>query len=185
MTNNDDEIVFEETTEDGDELSATNPQAALKQLREKLKISQTERQEFLAMSQRLKADYVNLKRDEAKLRDLAVKYAKQDLLLELIEVADSFELAMANRAAWEAVSENWRQGIEYIYSKLAGILKQHGLETIDPLNQPFNPELHHSVGTIDTEDPVKDNMVLEVVQKGYQLHDRVVRPARVKVGHKI
>jgi molecular chaperone GrpE (heat shock protein) len=66
--NDEEEIVFE------DEEDTENPKLALKKLRDKLKQSQTERQEFLEMSQRLKADYVNLKRDEAKLREQAQKY---------------------------------------------------------------------------------------------------------------
>ena len=98
-------------------------------------------------------------------------------------MVDSFDLAMANKETWEVVSANWRQGVEYIYGKLLTILKQHDLTEINPLGQAFNPELGHSVGTIDTEKSDEDNMVLEVVQKGYKLHDRVIRPAKVKVGH--
>ena len=112
----DDEIIFE------DEEDAENPKLAIKKLREKLKTSQSERQAFLEMSQRLKADYVNLKKDEAKSREDSVKYAQQDLLLELIDLADSFELAMSNKATWETVSPNWRQGVEYIYGQLQNIL---------------------------------------------------------------
>src|SRR3989344_3736977 len=118
-----DDITFEDANEEGEALELTNPALALKKLREKLKVSQSERQEYLEISQRLKADYVNLKRDEAKLREVSVKYAQEDLLLELIELADSFELAMANRETWEAVPENWRRGIEHIYGKLAAIFK--------------------------------------------------------------
>ena len=178
-----DEVVFEDSDEEGNALETANPALALKKLREKLKVCQKERQEFLEMSQRLKADYVNLKRDEAKLRDENRKYAKHDLLLELLVVVDSFDLAMANKEAWEAVPANWRQGVEYIYGKLLTILKQHDLTEINPLGQPFNPELQHSVATIDTTEADEDNMVLNVVQKGYKLHDRVIRPAKVKVGH--
>jgi molecular chaperone GrpE len=177
------DVVFEDANEEGEALSEVNPQAALKKLREKLKVSQAERQEYLEMSQRLKADYVNLKRDEAKLREENRKYAKHDLLLELLDVADSFDMAMANKEAWEAVPANWRKGVEYIYSKLLTILKQHDLTEINPLGQEFNPAEHHSVATIDTTESDDDNMVLNVVQKGYKLHDRVIRPAKVKVGH--
>src|SRR3989344_6757839 len=96
-----DDITFEDANEEGEALELTNPALALKKLREKLKVSQAERQEFLEMSQRLKADYVNLKRDEAKLREENRRYAKHDLLLELLDVVDSFDLAMANKETWE------------------------------------------------------------------------------------
>jgi molecular chaperone GrpE len=92
-------------------------------------------------------------------------------------------MAMSNKVAWEAVSSNWRQGIEFLYTKLQNVLKTHEVEVIDPLGQPFDPSRHDSMATLDTDNPDQDNMVLEVVQKGYQLHDKVIRPARVKVGH--
>ena len=177
---------MEENREDGeaDSTFAGGPEA-LKKLREKLKVCQAERAEFLALSQRLKADYINLKRDEARAREAAVKHANQNLLLELIDLADSFELAMANETAWQSVSENWRRGVEYIYAKLAGVMENHGLTVIDPLDQPFDPESAHAVGHLDTENPEQDNKVLAVIQKGYRLAEKVIRPARVKVGRKI
>lgn len=183
--NHEEDVVFEAANEDGELLDEANPQAALKKLREKLKKCQEERQEFLEMSQRLKADYVNLKRDEDKRRTEMMQFAKSGLLLEMLDLADSFDLAFANKQAWESVNENWRKGVEYIYSKLISVFEQNGLEMLDPLGQIFNPEEHHSVMTTPVEDASEDNKVLEVVQKGYKLNGRILRPAKVKVGHKI
>lgn len=188
----DEDIVIEEASEDGDSEEASNPAAALKKLREKLKVCQTERQEFLETSQRLKADYVNLRRDEEKRRVEMSQYAKANMLVELLDLADTFDMAFANKEAWESVNENWRKGVEYIHAKLLGIFEQNGLVLIDPLGAEFNPAEHHAVGfvPIDPTSPdgfrgTMDNKVLEVVQKGYKLNDRVLRPAKVKVGHKV
>lgn len=183
--NHEEDVVFEPANEDGETLDAANPQAALKKLREKLAACQAERQEFLEMSQRLKADYVNLKRDEEKRRTEMTQFAKSGLLLELLDLADNFDFAFANKEAWEKVDENWRKGVEYIYAKLIDIFEQNNLMMIDPLGEDFNPEEQHSVATAPVEDPAEDNKVLEVVQKGYKLNGRVLRPAKVKVGHKV
>ncbi len=165
-----------------DEDEVANPAAALKKLREKLKVCQVERQEYLNMSQRLKADHVNYKREQEINSQEVVKYAKADLLLQLLDLADSFDLAMANKEAWGAVSANWRQGVEYIYAKLQDIFRQNGLEAIVAIDVPFDPATHESVGVIEGVDK-GDNMVVELVQKGYQLNGRVIRPAKVKISH--
>ncbi len=172
----DEEIVVD------DDILNNNPQVALKKLRDKLKTCQTERQEFLTTSQRLKADYLNLRRTEKEAKELAIRFAKEPILLELIKLADSFELAFQNKNVWEAVAENWRQGVEQLYAQLVIILKQNGLTEIDSLKQHFNPAEHQAIATIDTDTPAEDNIVLEVVQKGYKLHDRIIRPTQVKVG---
>lgn len=178
MPNHEEDVTFE--SEDETENSA----AAIKKLREKLKLCQAERQEYLETSQRLRADYVNYKRDVEKEKEELAKFAKSGLLTELMDLADSFELAFSNKPAWESVNENWRRGIEYIYSKLITIFEQNGMEEINPLGQPFDPVEHHSIAVIDAATAADDNKVLEVVQKGYKLHGRVIRPAKVKVGHK-
>ena len=126
------DLEFEEELEPGD---------ALKRLREKLKIAQAERQEYLDASQRLRADYVNLKRESEAARLELTKFANEGLLLETIRVLDSFEPAFSHKESW--------------------------------------------AGNIDTKKDEEDNMVLEVVQKGYSLHGKVIRPASVRVGHKV
>ncbi len=170
-----------ESEEESEE--ANNPAATIKRLRDKLKVVQKERQEFLETSQRLKADYVNFKKEEEKRREETLKFAKSGLLLELLDLADTFELAFSNKAAWESVNENWRRGVEYIYQKLVRIFEENGLESLHPLGEAFDPAKHHSVGQLATAKAEEDNKVLEVVQTGYQLAGRVVRPAKVKVGH--
>jgi molecular chaperone GrpE len=181
MTEGDD-LVFEDANEEGEPLEAANPAATIKRLREKLKVCQKERQEFLEASQRLKADYVNARREEEKNREATLRFAKADLLEELLELADSFELAFQNREAWEKVDENWRRGVEYIYAKLEDIFRRNDLVVIDPLGQPFNPEEHHSRGHLPAETAADEGRVLAVTQKGYKMNGRIIRPASVKVG---
>lgn len=161
------------------------PTLALKKLREKLELCQAERQEYLTASQRLKADYVNLKRESETAQVELTKFANEGLLLETISVLDSFEQAFSHQESWSNVPEVWRLGVEQIHDKLGAVLKKHGIEIIDPAGRTFDPAESQAVGTVDTEVDKDDNLVLEVVQKGYRLHGKVIRPASVKVGRKV
>lgn len=172
------ELEFVDEAGDGSELTA---EQMAKKLREKLKLTQAERQEFLETSQRLRADYVNLKRETETSQIELVKFANQKLLLDLLGLADNFELAFANKTAWEQAPPEWRQGVEQIYQKLRELFKQYNLEEIVALNQPFDPEQHQAIATLDTNKPEQDNTVAEVIQKGYKLNGKIIRPAGVKI----
>ena len=150
------------------------PEEALKKMRAKLKQCQIEKQEYLETSQRLRADYVNLKRNSEQERGQTIKFANENLLLELIDLMDNLDQAAA-----------WFPGTEQIAAKFMSILKQNGVEIINPVKQAFSPAESQAIATVDTDNPEEDNIVLEVSQKGYRLNGRVVRPASVKVGHKV
>jgi molecular chaperone GrpE len=160
--------------------------ARLKKLREKLKTVQAERQEYLDASQRLRADYLNLRRETEAERETLLKTASAGLLAELLEVADGFEQAMGNAQAWQQTPESWRQGMEQIYAKLQAIFTRHGLEEINPLGEMFDPTRHQAVGLTKPEldgdgKMAEENRISAVVQKGYRLGERLIRPARVKI----
>lgn len=179
--NDHEDITLDPTDHEGvEEVSA----AKLKKLREELKKTQTEKGDYLAGWQRAKADYINLKNTEDKNRGDIVRFAKEGLLTELIPLADSFDMAMGNKVAWEQAPENWRRGIEYIYNQLTSIFKDNGLEMLIPKpGDPFDPNVHESIGLIPTEDQKQDGTILEVVTKGYILQGKIIRPAGVKTGH--
>jgi len=166
--------------EDGEGQTQT-AEAKLKKIREELKQCQAERQDYLAMSQRLKADYLNLKREGEVAKEEIIKFANEPLLRQILELADSFELAFSNHVAWQAVDTNWRTGVEYIYAKLQNVLEQSGLVEISAKGEVFNPLLHHAIELVEPPDPQSANRVVEVVQKGYTLHGKTIRPAQVKV----
>ena len=131
--------------------------------------------------QRSKADYINLKKRNDQDRENIIGYAKEDLILEMIKIGDNFQLAFKDKEAWEKAPENWRRGIEYIYNNLKQVLADQGVTEINPLGQEFNPEQHDAVEMIETTDKAQDHKVVEVVQLGYSLKDRVIRHATVKV----
>ena len=158
-------------------------QAKMKKLREELKKATADKIEYLAGWQRAKADYINLQNTEDKNRTEIIKYAKESLLVDLLPLVDSFDMAFANKTVWEQAPENWRRGIEYIYSQLSGILKDNGLEpVVPPLGSDFDPQRHESIGLTATDKEEEDGKILEVVKKGYILQGKLIRPAQVKTG---
>ncbi len=154
----------------------------LKKLHSELKQCQLDKQEYLALSQRLKADYLNLEKSTEAWRAEVVQFANQALLLDLLDLVDSFELAFANQVMWGGVAENWRQGVEYIYTKLVKILEENGLTVINPLGELFDPVSHESIESVEAEKETDDDLVVAVAKKGYRLGGKVLRPAQVKVG---
>ncbi len=176
----------EETTEVTDDVVSDDEhgdssQAKIHQLKEKLKQCEKEKQEYLDGWQRSRADYLNLQREEESRRGEIKKYAQIELLEELLPVADNFELAFANQAAWQALPANWREGIEHIYRGLQGIFRQYGLEEIAPgAGEPFDPLHHHSIGTVMIADETGEGTIQEVAKKGYILNGKILRPAQVK-----
>ncbi len=179
--NEGEEEVAEFVPEDG-EGNVASAEGKLKQLRGELKQCQADKQEYLTLAQRLKADYLNLEKATETRRGEMMQFANQALLLDLLDLVDSFDLAFANKEAWQAVAGNWRQGVEYIYTKLIGILRDHGLEAINPLGETFDPQSHESIESVLTAKAEDDEKVVTVTKKGYRLQGKILRPAQVKVG---
>lgn len=154
----------------------------IKKLREKLKAVEAEKVEYLTGWQRAKADFINArKRDEEDKRAFA-KRATEDLIVELVPVLQSFESAMANKEAWGKVDKNWRVGVEYIAGQLKKALVEHGLTEIDPIGKEFDPSRDEAIEHVSVTDKKQHNIVVEVLQKGYELNGTVIRAPRVKVG---
>lgn len=168
-----DDLVWEEEGDTGAD--------KIKKLREKLKVCEKERMEYLAGWQRAKADYVNAKKGEEKSHSDFIRLANKEILLDLITVADSFDMAMANKEQWEKVEKNWRVGIEYIAGQLASVFERHNLKQINPLGEKFDHNQHASVGAIPAKDASEDGIITAVIQKGYLLHDIVIRSPKVEV----
>ncbi len=163
------------------ETVAGNIADKVKDLKAKLATAETKAKEYLDGWQRARADYANLQKEvgEEKIR-LALQ-AKKSLLLDLINLADTFELARSDTANLAAVPPAWQQGFAHIHKELLNILNHHGLSVIDPLNQKFDPKLHHSIQTVPTDDPAADQTIVKVLKKGYQIAGEILRPAQVTV----
>ena len=173
-----DDVEFVETDAMGDE---KKDKAKIKSLREELNKSQLEAREHLTALQRSRADYINLKKELDETRDTTKKKTTEKIISEFLPILDSFDMAMANVAVWESVDKNWRVGIEYIYSQFHATLENQGVEAIGKIGVDFDPNLHEPIELIETDDVSQDHKIAKVIQMGYKMGDRVIRPARVVV----
>jgi len=162
-------------TEDGIDDSVLSDEAqgdTIKKLKTKLKDIESKAKENLDGWQRAQADFVNLRKRDEEAKVEFIKFAKSDILSQIIPVLDSFNHALAHG----------NKEIEPILNQLIQILKQNGLEEVNPLNETFNPNICEAVSMKQTSEKNADHRVLDVLQKGYKLEERVIRPAKVIVG---
>src|SRR3989344_8106252 len=176
-TQDDSEVLEFEFNEDGEE----DIKRTLKKLRADLKVCRKEKEEYLTGWQKERADFVNYKKDESN-RQIDLSFAlREHMLARFLTVIDSFDMAFANRELWEKVDENWRKGVEYIHSQMNSIFEEYGVKEIGIVGENFDPNIHQSIDTIPTDKKELDHKVADVIQKGYKLGERVLRPARVNV----
>lgn len=169
---------FESLDEEGLELSA---EAKIKELRKKLRNSEKEKIENLTGWQRTKADFVNLKKRNAENSERMVSLARQSVIENFFPIIDSFEAAMAGEA-WESADEQWKNGVESIFKQFLGALKSEGVEEIESFGKEFDPHLHTSVAIAETDEKEKDNIISEVLQKGYMFKNgEIIRSPKVIV----
>ena len=113
------------------------------------------------------------------------KYCNQDLIIELIGVIDNFERAIKlDDAVLDDDLSKFLDGFKMMYATLREILKKYGVTEINNVGEPFNPQEEEALMTDNIKD-MDDDIVTEVLLKGYKLHDRVIRPASVKVNKKL
>jgi molecular chaperone GrpE len=128
---------------------------------------------------RLQADFENYRRRAQREREEAVRYGSQNLFKDLLTTVDNLERAIDHaRMGGGADLENLLQGVELVQKGLVGLMSTHGVEEIDALGKPFDPALHEAMAQAPDASQAP-NTVLEVLQKGYKLRDRLLRPARV------
>lgn len=169
-------------TLDDSVVAEENAVAMVKKLREKLKKAEAEKQEYLVGWQRAKADLINArKRDESERQDF-VKFANERLIEGIVPVMESFDMAMGNKEVWEKVDKNWRVGVEYIYAQLKKVLSDAGLEEVNPIGLPFDHNRDEAAEYVPVSSQSEDQKIVTVVQKGYTLNGRAMRPPKVKVG---
>ncbi len=177
------DVVFVESTEDGDTLPTKD---IVKKLREENKKLRSEKDEYLTGWQRAKADYVNLQKELNEVRLNSLNIGKEKTINGILPVIDSFDMAFSNKEAWEKVDSNWRTGIEYIYQQFTKSLEDLNVFKINDLNIDFNPLMHEPIDTVETTDSELENKIAEVVQAGYiikgtGMQEKIIRPAKVKV----
>ncbi|XJS11719.1 nucleotide exchange factor GrpE [Aerococcaceae bacterium WGS1372] len=129
---------------------------------------------------RLQAEIANIRRINQREREDAAKYRSQSLANELLDVIDNLERALET----EVESEDGlalKKGVEMVHNLFLQAFENEKIETINPLNEPFDPNFEQAVSVMPAEEGQESNTVVNVLQKGYRIDKRVIRPAMVIV----
>jgi molecular chaperone GrpE len=137
-------------------------------------------EEHLRNWQRSAADFSNYKRRTDDERAVTAQFANAILIGKLLGVLDDFDRALESVPVDE--HESWVEGVRLVDRKLRGVLESEGVTEIDALGQPFDPNVAEAVVHEETTE-YPDNQVIGELQRGYRLHDRVIRPALVRVAN--
>ena len=185
-TVSEDEVIKEETVEEAEvpQTEEVKEEEAEEEIVEDIN-EESETERLNKEIEKLKNDYARAYADTENLRkrlnaeaEQARKYRIQSFAREILPVIDNLERALATEV--HESDESFKKGIEMTYNQLISALKNEGVEEIDCLNKPFDPNLEQAIMQEKKED-TEAGTVIEVLQKGYVLKDRILRPAMVKV----
>ena len=160
------ETVEEAKAEETVEAAETQPEA------------DAEEEAWSAKYVRLMADFQNYKKRVEKEKSDIYAYANEKLVTELLTVIDNFDRALAH----ECADESYVEGMRMIFKQLSGVLEKAGLEEINALGEDFNPNYHNAV-MMEDNDAYESGKVTNVMQKGYMLNKKVIRPSMVMVNN--
>jgi len=147
-------------------------------LQQALATEQAKSEANLAGWQRAQADFINYKRRQEQEREDLIKLANATLMRSILPVLDDLERAL-DAIPPRLTKHDWVNGVKLIDRKLRTSLELQGLTPIEVLGEPFDPNFHEAV----RQDCGAEGMVVVELEKGYKLHDRVIRPAKVVVGN--
>ena len=143
-----------------------------------LEAAKAQAAEYLDHLRRLQAEFDNYRKRVLKEQTLAIETAAEPVVRRLLEIVDDFALALM-AAADKPDFDRFLHGVELVYAKLTDALKAEGLEPIEALGKPFDPELHEAL--MQSGDGDGDPIVVDVLRPGYVFRGRVIRPAGVRV----
>ncbi len=140
---------------------------------EELKKVQQERDDYKDTLQRVQADFENYKKRIEREKKNQMLYSTEDVIKKFLPILDNLELALKHNDR----KDEFTKGVELIYASIREMLEQEGVKPIPALDLPFDPYRHEALMSKESDKP--ENTVIEVMQNGYLLHERVLRPAKV------
>ena len=165
---------------DGEAATETSEERSIEELSAALDAARAEIEDSRDQVLRARAELENLKRRHGLELEKAHKFALDGFVRELLQVRDSLELGHNAALDVNADLDKLREGTELTLKLLADVMEKFGVSVVEPFNQPFDPEFHQAMSMQSRED-VPPNTVVLVIQKGYTLNGRLVRPALVMV----
>ncbi len=179
------EALLEDHSAAGPEDTATGQDPAAQvmsaeELRTHLSAARVEAESLRDQVLRARAEMENLRRRHANELERAHKYALDSFVRELLQVRDSLELGHEAALSQSADLDKLREGMDLTAKLMGDVMSRFGVEPVEPMGQPFDPEYHQAMSMQPRSD-VPPNSVVAVIQKGYTLNGRLVRPALVMV----
>jgi len=154
--------------------------ARIEELQKQLEEATQKRDEYLALAQRAQADFDNYRKRNRNAIAEAYRDASAETIGAFLPVLDNLERAL-DSSRQSGVNDAFYQGIEMIVKQFRDVLTKMGVEEIPALGQPFNPEVHNAVMQVESDEEHPENTVVEILQKGYRLKDKIIRYSLVKV----
>jgi molecular chaperone GrpE len=165
----------DEAGEPSGEEDPANEEEALREKEEASSDDPEAGEDYLAMAQRIQADFENYRKRAAREAAAAGERAKSGLVRELLPIVDNLERALASAEEGE---QHLAEGVRLVHSELIAVLERNGIQQFDPSGEKFDPAEHEA---LSVRDEGEVGLVLDVVEKGYRSNGSVLRPARVVV----
>lgn len=146
----------------------------------RLEQCEKEKNEYLELSRRMKADLMNFKKDQERSMQSFSQFAAQDVVEKFLPILDSIALALKH-VPKELEQNNWVKGVVNIKQQIDAMLRDIKVTEIPAAGMAFDPAIHEAVSQEESDE--HDGKVMEELQKGYMLHGKVLRAAKVKIGH--
>ena len=161
-----------------------NSKTKLEEVRKELKDAKENEKQYREQLIRMQADFENYKKREDNKKQEFMKYAKQDLICQLLSIIDNLERASSYTQNKEYQPETIEEGIKGTLKEFRNILEKEGLKQIKAVGEKFDPYCHEAIMQIES-DQYPEDTVMEEISKGYYLNSKVIRPSLVKVskGH--
>ena len=168
----------EQTTPD--EQAINGEEDPIKALEAKFEAKEKEAEENYDRLLRLSAEFENYKKRSSREIEEFRKFANQSLIKEMLSVVDNLELAMNSTNGHKAIDKDLLQGLEMTHKEILKVFEKFNVKPIDAKGQPFDPTFHEAVMQEETDDYAK-NTIINEMQRGYMIHDRLLRPSMVVV----
>jgi molecular chaperone GrpE len=177
------ELKTEENTDNTDDTAnASSAKESEKKHQETEEKLRRQIEELRDSNLRLAAEFDNYRKRTIRERIELSKTASEEVIADLLTILDDFDRALQNLKTENNPGDGFVEGIKLINNKLIKTLSVKGLEEISAAGQTFDTDYHEAISQIEAEDESKKNKIIEVVQKGYKLHGKVIRFAKVVVG---
>jgi len=165
---------------DPDQAAENRVDDSQEDLAQKLRLKEQEAQENYDRLLRVSAEFDNYKKRASREMEEFRKYSNQSLIKEMLSVVDSLELAMNSANGHKAIDKGLLDGLAMTHKEIIKVFEKFSVQPIDAMGQPFDPAFHEAVMQEQT-DEFPANTVINELQKGYLIHDRLLRPAMVVV----